>query len=238
MNIIHLESIDSTNQYIKDHYNTLNHLDVITTKNQTKGKGRHINQWFSDQDSLTFSILLKEKLEQKKLLLLPLLMAMVLHKVVSQYTNELYIKWPNDIYFKSKKISGILIESIYQNKLEAMIVGVGINLNNNDFPDDIINQVTSLKKISLKTYSQLDFLKDIIRVFNNNIHLLKENKQFIIDYCNQYHLLNNQDITYEDKQSIHSGRCIKINDDGNLIIDNGGQLITLISGEVHKIRNK
>ncbi|MFP4478632.1 MAG: biotin--[acetyl-CoA-carboxylase] ligase [Candidatus Izemoplasmatales bacterium] len=238
MNIIQLESVDSTNQYIKDHFKSLNHLDVVLTKIQTKGKGRHINQWFSNQDSLTFSILLKDNLEQKNLSLLPLLMAMVLHKVFSQYSEEVEIKWPNDIYVRNKKLSGILIESIYQNKLEAMIIGVGINLNNLDFPSDIIDQVTSLKQLTNRTYSHIDLLNQIIKIFDKNLDLLKEDKQAIIDYCNHYHLLNNQPITYKDKESIHQGKCIKINKDGNLLIDNNGELITLISGGVHKIRNK
>lgn len=238
MNLIHLESVDSTNQYIKENYHTLNHLDVVTTKNQTKGKGRHINQWFSSQDSLTFSLLLKEHLEQRNLTLLPLLMAKVLHQVISQHTKNVTIKWPNDIYIQDKKIAGILIESIYQNKLDAMIIGVGINLNNMEYPDDIDSQVISLKQVTHQTFSHESLLREIVETFKSSLHQLNNDSQSIINYCNQYHTLNNQDITYEDKKTIKSGKCIKINEDGHLLIQTDKQTKTLISGTVHKIRNQ
>jgi BirA family biotin operon repressor/biotin-[acetyl-CoA-carboxylase] ligase len=236
MKIIQLDSIDSTNQYIKENFQSLNHLDVITTRNQTSGKGRRVNTWFSNQDSLTFSVLLKDSINHQNISLLPLLMAKVLHKIISHHSNDVYIKWPNDIYIQDKKISGILIESIHQTKTCAIIIGVGINLNNIEFPNDIRENVLSLKQITNNTFSHDALLKEIFNELKSSLHQLNDNTKIIIDYCNQYHLLNNEEITYEENQEIKNAKCLKINNDGNLLIKDDNKTISLISGIVNKIR--
>lgn len=137
MNIIHLATITSTNDYAKKNYKKLKHGTVIIADEQTTGRGRRNNKWFSPKGKgLYFSILFK-KISCNAQLLNIIPAYAVLETLYKLYGIKAHIKWPNDILIKGKKIGGILVELKYiGKKLIYAVIGIGLNLKGkpSDFP--------------------------------------------------------------------------------------------------------
>src|SRR5690554_1474829 len=98
MKKITFNTIDSTNSYLKRNYQSFDHLTWVISDHQTNGKGRFSNQWFSSNDSLLCSVLLKDDMDINIIKRTPLLAAKSLHKTLLKYHNDVLIKWPNDLY--------------------------------------------------------------------------------------------------------------------------------------------
>ena len=90
--VIHFESIDSTNTYLKKKYEHYNDFQIISADHQTEGRGRLGNTWLDDGSSALFSILLKRKMEVSLCSKLPLVASVALHKVLNLKIKNLSIK--------------------------------------------------------------------------------------------------------------------------------------------------
>jgi len=225
--IIKFETLPSTNLYLKQNYQTLDEFTIITTDNQTNGKGRLNRTWNSKKDDLTFSILLKPNIDSSKLPLISLIAGASLCRVINKYIKS-KIKWPNDILVNNKKIAGILVEGVYSNKTEAIIVGIGLNVNSVEFPDDLIIKATSLKKELNKYIDKEKILNKIIKEFiiiyneflhGNNIYLdiVRENNYL----KNKKAYINNNEVEILD-----------IDYNGNLIIKDQEEIKEIYYGEI------
>ena len=139
---LYFESISSTNTFLKENYKDLDEFSIAYTYNQTNGRGRMGRVWNGGSDNIAFSILLKPK--KKDIAILSLLVGLAVSCAIDRYINT-SIKWPNDIIINDKKVCGILAESIISDKIDAYIVGIGINVNRIDFPSDIKDKATSIK---------------------------------------------------------------------------------------------
>ena len=138
-NIISFEELDSTNNYAKNNIAILNDGDVIFAKKQTKGRGRMNRAWTSASGNLTFTIVIKDKFLLSKFDSLSLLSSSAIFNVLSKYTSFASIKWPNDVYIKDKKISGILLEGAStEDGLSYLLIGIGININISSFPLELL----------------------------------------------------------------------------------------------------
>ena len=134
MKELHFESVDSTNTYLKQNYNNLENFTFVSADNQTQGRGRNNRKWISSNDSLLFSLLLKDKKYFDYVNTISILSAYSIVQVLQDYgINNLSIKWPNDVYVNDSKISGILLESISSTNIECLIVGIGINVYQREF---------------------------------------------------------------------------------------------------------
>ena len=141
----------STNDYLANlcRESKAKEFYTVVAKSQTNGKGQRGNSWESESGkNLTFSIVLyPTALEANKQFILSMLAALACHEALSNYTNGFSIKWPNDIYWKDKKIGGILIENELEGKyITQSIIGFGLNINQEAFHSDAPNPV-SLKQI-------------------------------------------------------------------------------------------
>jgi BirA family biotin operon repressor/biotin-[acetyl-CoA-carboxylase] ligase len=137
---------------------------VVISRIQKRGRGRFDRLWESPEGGIYLSIILKPDCLIDKTTLLPLIAALAVSKTIDYYGLHSKIKWPNDVMVNGKKIAGILLESIIkEEKLEYVILGIGINFNIdiNFLSEDIRNNVTSMfyeLKISLDYYN---FLKKL-----------------------------------------------------------------------------
>jgi BirA family transcriptional regulator, biotin operon repressor / biotin---[acetyl-CoA-carboxylase] ligase len=123
---------------------------VIYTDYQTSGKGQAGNRWESQAGkNLLFStILYPESVEPQDQFLISMTISLGIHDFISRYSGNCKIKWPNDIYVVNDKIAGILIENEISGRIiKSTIAGIGININQEEFPQWISNPV-SLKKIT------------------------------------------------------------------------------------------
>jgi len=125
--------IDSTNKKAKElAQNNSKEGTIVISKVQKKGRGRFDRNWESPEGGLYFSIILKPKITTEKTTLLPLLGALSVYKTIKEITDlNVKIKWPNDVMINGKKACGILLESESdKDQLKYIILGIGINLNN------------------------------------------------------------------------------------------------------------
>ena len=190
MKIYQFESLKSTNSYLKDHINEHSNLDVVFTFNQTNGHGRINRVWSSNKDSLTFSILFKDEFLFTNFESLSLISAVSVYEVLKKEINNVTIKWPNDLLVNGKKICGILLESRISSKMEGIILGIGLNVNNQSFADGL--NATSMFIENNKTYDIKKLLKKIVKNIIKNINLLKKGKSKHIEIINKVNYLYNK----------------------------------------------
>jgi len=145
MKQIHLTQIDSTNLYLERHLNECPDLCSVRADIQTAGMGRLSRHWDSGLGGLWFSLLFQSGSHSPSQLQ-KICGLSALHELISFSGEEGFgLKWPNDIYYQSSKISGCLQKNLFANHLMSCIIGIGINVNNP------IPQVLSHKAINLKT---------------------------------------------------------------------------------------
>ena len=226
--VINFDVITSTNQYIKEQYKNLEPFTSITANKQTNGRGRVDRKWESiEGKNLTFSIYLKPKILPEKLPLLSLVIGASIYNVLSKYINCL-IKWPNDIIVNDKKIAGILVESIYSNKLEALVAGIGININQGQFSNDLKNKATSLFIETNTEYNKNIILDEFIKEFDLLYNdFIIGNNQFV-NICKEHNYLLNKEINYNGSIA----KIVDISEEGKLIIDINGKQEQLFFGEI------
>ena len=166
MEIITLDSIDSTNDFLKD-YNKTNELKNFTVVNaleQTNGRGQMGSNWVSESGkNLTFSILIKKiKIKNADLFVLNLIVSNALFSVLNKnYISNISLKWPNDVMIGNKKVAGVLIENLLKtNKEIDCIIGIGLNVNQEIFSH--LPQATSLFNETKQTFNLTDLLNQIV----------------------------------------------------------------------------
>ena len=156
MQLIELEEVDSTNDYLKREYQNLPMQTCVTAKYQTKGRGRNGHVWESHaNENLIMSFLFKDFHKIEDAWKMTQLATCSVVGLLDRYRIKATIKWPNDIYVDGKKICGILVETILDPDLKGVIVGIGLNVNGNEYQS--MKQTTGKTyKISYKIYPLTD----------------------------------------------------------------------------------
>lgn len=139
MNIIWLDTIDSTNSEALRRLPELPNGTVLAAREQTAGRGQRGNTWFTEPGkNLTFSIVLKygeDAPAASHTIWLNYLISVAVVDFLQSHAIWCKVKWPNDVYVGKKKICGILIENALSGgRLSASVIGVGLNINQREFP--------------------------------------------------------------------------------------------------------
>lgn len=176
--IINLREVDSTNRYLLDNAEKFGNeeMTIAVTDYQTAGRGMGTNTWESEPDkNLLFSILIHPIwLEPYMQYVVSMAHALALYDVLSSYSGDITIKWPNDIYWKDRKISGTRIDgNIKAGKMSDMIIGTGININQSEFNGTAPNPV-SLRQITGRTYDRSLILCEIISRFEHHLTIARK----------------------------------------------------------------
>ena len=209
-NIQYIEETNSTNDEIWHHKITNNPL-VIVTDNQTKGRGRRSDNWFSKQyESLLFSIGI---IDQKSNLISQKISIAIASAIANQTQLNPKIKWPNDILINNKKVGGILIEK----KKRVINIGIGINVNikYNDFPKELKNNMTSLYVEQNKQFSREKLLAEIMQSIDYYLNLDEDSA---ISKWNTMCAHNNSKIKFHHEDKLISGTFLGIDNSGFAII--------------------
>lgn len=155
--IVYLPTCHSTNDIAAElvRKENLSEGTVVITDAQTAGRGQRGARWVTSQGhNFTFSLVLRPTfLMADDQFLLSQAMALGVKRFVSKFTEDVYIKWPNDLYVKDLKIGGILIENAWQGtRMTHAIVGIGLNINQTDFESEsaLKTGYTSLRATSLR----------------------------------------------------------------------------------------
>lgn len=235
-NVLHFETIDSTNDYAKKIGNELRDGSVIISEEQTKGKGRLGRVWESKAgEGIWMSIILKPNIIPNKAPFITLIAGASIVKALNILGVDAKIKWPNDITINNKKLSGILTElSAEIERVNYIVVGIGMNVKDTDFEEELQDKATSLYKENYNV-SRVDIVKEILRQFEKLYldYIEKDDKKEVLDICRQYSAIINKEIYVIKNDQKELVDCIGINEEGNLIIKNkDGNLEEIMSGEV------
>ena len=167
MNIIKLDAIDSTNNYLKKIIlnEGINDYTVVTAKFQTQGKGQLGTEWESEHSKNLICSVYKKNINIKvqDQFVISALVSLALIKTLRKVNlSNMHIKWPNDIMSDNKKICGILIENIVkENYIKDTVIGIGLNVNQTIFNN--LPNAASIKNLIGTTCSIDEILKDLVK---------------------------------------------------------------------------
>lgn len=167
-----MTEVTSTSDVIKDLLKeiTTSYL-LITADTQSKGRGTYNKYWYSEPGGLYFSLAYKlDSFKDIQIENITVRIAKIVKEIIyteSQHKTE--IEWPNDIILNNKKCAGILVENCIINKNKFQIIGIGININQQTFPEEIKHAATSLFIESNKKYDidiiKIKLKKEILKMY-------------------------------------------------------------------------
>lgn len=223
--VIILDKTSSTNSELKQlqKKEKLPEGSIVMAEYQTHGRGQAGNTWFSDKGcNLLFSFILYPKLiAANKQFIISRIVSLAIKKVLDRYIDNISIKWPNDIYWKDKKIAGMLIEnSLMGQKINSSIIGIGLNVNQDGFPKDLPNPV-SMKMITRNEYSRDELLSFFLSEFNLLYQSLQNGgDEKVIESDYMRNLYRRDDYHwFEDSNERYKGRIIDVLPSGHLVIE-------------------
>ena len=231
MKITFFDTISSTNLYLKENYLSLNNLECVVAKHQTAGRGRLGRTW-QDSDDLLMSILIKDNLNIEKIESLSLLICSSIFKVLKRYLNNVQIKWPNDILVNGKKICGILLESVFVEKIECVVLGFGVNVNHLNFDLELKDRATSLLLELKEEMNVKDLAREIYEVFivDYNEYINGNEECFYICKNNSY--LIDKKVIYNTFEKEEEAIVRDILKNGHILLETSSGLVEKSSGEI------
>lgn len=220
---IELLIVESTNNYAMGlaRAGMAQHGTVVFTHEQTKGKGQRNKQWASQAgQNIAISVVIKHsKLLLSEMFFLSRTVALSVHQLFANYvSDDVKIKWPNDIYWRDRKAAGILIENVWQgNEWKFAVAGIGINVNQTDF-GDLSSRVVSLKQITGKDFKPLILAKELCEILNEKYQLLLADPSAIVDQY-KFHLYKlNEQIRLKKSNRIFEAQFKDVNNDGQMVV--------------------
>lgn len=211
---------------------------VVIADYQSQGRGRFGRIWKSEPGvNILMSIILRPTIPLEKLGILSFLTAISVSEAIEKNTNvKVTTKWPNDLLINGKKFCGILMEaSITADKGDFVILGIGINVNQDQFPKEIQDHATSLSLATRKVYNRTTIVQDILQALETNYVELNKNKNFnsIIERWKKRCDMLNREITLIHAGKTITGKAIDVDERGLLMLElENSNIIKLSSGDV------
>ena len=232
-NIEIFDSIDSTNKHLKSKINEKNYGTIVISNEQTNGYGKNDRQFISNKDTgIYMSILINPNcLIEESLKITILTSVAVLSAIKSVYNLDVKLKWVNDIILNDLKVGGILCESqinLNTNIIDNMIVGIGINVKEFEFPPSLKNIATSIENNTNIKISRNELISEIINFFD--LYFI-DNKNYLDLYKENSYVLG-KDITVIQNDRQFFAKAIDIEDNGTLIVQEQEKIIKLISSDI------
>lgn len=229
---IRLNETTSTNSYLRGLVGkeSLPEGSVVVTEFQTAGRGQVGNSWESEGGrNLMFSVILyPDFLPANRQFLISQIAALSVKETLDQYIDDITVKWPNDIYWKDRKICGMLIENdLTGHSLYCSVIGIGININQREFLSNAPNPV-SLFQITGREYDREELLNSFLkRLYDRYLGLILEKEEEIRNSYMAALYRGEGFHPYRDEQGLFQARIRDIEPTGHLILE-------LNTGEVRR----
>ncbi len=225
------KKLDSTSSFLKREYKSLKDLTFVEAYFQTDGHGRMGRKWESKpKENLMFSFLVKNEKLMERFDSISLAVSKAVYDVFKTYTDKVMIKWPNDVYIKDYKATGIILESVSDGSdMECLIVGVGINLNQAHFLNP---RATSLYRETGKKIDHSKFRKKVYKAIKNELIKIENGDNSYLDVIRENNYLLNKETYAEINGEKKLVKVLGINDNNSLLIQVSGEEISIKSGEI------
>lgn len=250
--IVRKNCVDSTNEEAKRGADSgAEHGTVYVADEQTAGKGRRGRSWLSEsRENLYFTLLLRPKLAPEKVTMLTLVMAYAVAVAVEKVTGlQTSIKWPNDIVVNDKKVCGILSEmKLDKQRCAYCVIGVGMNIGQTQFPEELQDKATSLQAELLNAKSvytvseelsaapdKQTILQEILVAFEKAYEAFLE-AETLLPLLETYnaHLVNkNRRVKVLEPSGAYEGTALGVTATGELLVEKeDGTVQRVYAGEV------
>lgn len=214
------------------------HGTLYVAESQSAGRGRRGKSWESPAgESIYMSLLLRPELPPVKAPMLTLVMALAVARTIREQTGaEALIKWPNDIVVQGRKICGILTEmSTEMTWINYVVIGIGINVNQNEFPEELKDCASSLKMETGRRFRRSHLIAAVMEHFEMYYEqFLQEGS--LAGFRKEYNeLLVNKDrqVKILEPGNHYEAYALGINDTGELIVEKeDGSVQNIFAGEV------
>ncbi len=223
------------------------HGTLVTADCQSAGRGRRGRSWESvPGESICMTLILRPEFEPERASALTLVMALAVARALQEFCDgEVRIKWPNDIVLNRKKVCGILTELHMQlpgakeNDTQAVIrdviIGVGINVNQDIFSEEIRDIATSLRLECRKVYSRAEIIECVIRYFEQYYeqYLQTLDLSLMQEAYNELLINRESQVRVLDPKGEYNGTAHGITAEGELLVEREDGTVTQVyAGEV------
>jgi BirA family biotin operon repressor/biotin-[acetyl-CoA-carboxylase] ligase len=214
----------------------------IVAGEQTAGRGRRDRQWLSPRRAgLYFSIILRPQFDPSLWPLLTLMASVAAHDaLLTAYSLETDIKWPNDILADEKKVCGILAETVDTPAGRAVVIGIGINLNQNAFPPELEAIATSVEAVTGVKPELSKLLEVLVHELTTHYDVLSlpnGNAELIRSWCARSSFCEGRVVRVTDGSETMVGITRGLECDGALRVEtDAGKIRVLRAGDVSSVR--
>ena len=227
-----MQEVDSTNTFLKGMKACEDDTLIVAVADfQTAGRGQVGNSWFSSKgENMLFSLLIyPTEIPANEQFIISRIVSLAIKNTLDQFADDIRIKWPNDIYWKDKKIAGILIENdLTGSQISQSIIGIGININQEEFHSSAPNPV-SLRQITKKETDRMEVLNSVLEHIIDLYSRIENRETDIITKIQEYYLKAQYRKEgyhpYCDAKGEFTAKLIRVEPDGHLILkDKNGSL--------------
>ena len=236
----HFHTVDSTNS--KAYQLALSGAkegELVIAESQHKGRGRIGRDWFSPPSlNLYLSAILRPDIPPYQASLITFLAAVATAEAIRNFSGlSPWIKWPNDIFLRDRKVAGLLNEIHSEmDRIHFVILGIGVNLNMEEkmFPEEIRTVATSLKQEMGQTISRKAFLKVLLQELERWYMIFsKEGGAAILKAWREKAQIKGRTINVTSFKEILTGVAIDVDSEGALILETkGGERKRVIAGDI------
>lgn len=236
--ILYLEEATSTNDVAREYAERGEPEGFsVIAEVQTKGRGRMGRKWITPgNDSIAVTMLLRPQISPWMAPSITPVLAVSIVEALRETTGlEAGIKWPNDIVLNRKKLCGILTEMNAEvDMVKHIIIGMGLNVNQESFPEEIEGVATSLREYSGRNHDRRTILSGILNRFEVNYEAFKrEGIKPFIGALKKYSVLIGSIVTVATLNEEYEAEAVDIDSDGSLIVSLAdGSRKRIISGDV------
>ena len=214
---------------------------LVLTSNQSAGRGRKGNPWWSSAGALTFSGVvdaaqLPVTVERRSMVSLAAGLAVRDALLTLMPGCPFVLKWPNDVLIGDRKVCGILVEQHSVAQRQAVIIGIGVNVNNSlrDAPAEIAQRATSLFDLEGRSFDLSSLLIVILQRLSFRINQLTIQPRLALAETNSHNVLTGRIVTLQVGDATITGLCVGVDDEGQLVLQTELQLHRCASGIVVK----
>ena len=238
--VYYFDSIDTTQNFaIKIASNNNENGTVIISKKQTKGRGRMKRKWKSPSGGIWMSVIIHPKFDVSSATLVPIATSLALCMAIEKMLKiKSKLKWPNDVTLNGKKVAGVLVDtSIISNKIENMILGIGINFKIK--PHELAGTIKKtpnyygVATLVKKNESALPLVQQFLNELENILQLInsKQIKKIKNEWTKRSSTIGKNVSIITDQGNVN-GKAIKIDNDGALIISKGKKIERILVGDI------
>lgn len=215
----------------------------VVAREQTAGRGRNNRAWVSPMDAgLYFSIVLRPSVEQRLWPLLTLMSAVAVHDALAEACKLCAdIKWPNDLYAGGRKLCGILAETVEAETGRAVVVGIGINLNDRAFPAELKNVATSIEAETMRKVDREHLLAALIHALLNKYEAFQQPggiSVMLCEWAERSSYAEGKRVRVELDSETIEGTTRGLEPDGALRVETGKEIRIIHAGDVTILRGR